>query len=114
LFSVRPRELHPAIAVFAVTTLGLAALGVYGVVRYRLSQRVKEIAIRVTFGAPGWRVTAVGLADTIASAGLGLAGGLVLALGAASAIRGYLFNVEPSASASRSPIVHRTRRQRAR
>ncbi len=94
--TLRPRRLLTGvIGVFAVTTLVLAALGVYGVVRYRLAQQMKEIAIRVALGAPGWRVTAAVLSDTIACIGVGLAAGLVLALGGASAIRSYLFGVEP-------------------
>ena len=94
--TLRPRRLLTGvIGVFAATTLLLAALGVYGVVRYRLAQQVKEIAIRVVLGAPGWRITAVALSDTITSVGVGIAGGVVLALGAASAIRSYLFRVEP-------------------
>jgi putative ABC transport system permease protein len=94
--TLRPRRLLTGvIGVFAATTLLLAALGVYGVVRYRLAQQVKEIAIRVALGAPGWRITAVALSDTIACVGVGIAGGVVLALLAASAIRSYLFRVEP-------------------
>jgi predicted permease len=94
--TLRPRRLLTGVVgAFAVTTLVLAALGVYGVVRYRLAQQFKEIAIRVALGAPGWRVAAAVLSDTIACVGVGLAGGLVLALSAASAIRGYLFGVEP-------------------
>jgi putative ABC transport system permease protein len=94
--TLRPRRmLTGVIAAFAGTTLLLAALGVYGVVRYRVAQQVKEIAIRVALGATGWRVTALVLSDTLASVSAGLAGGLVLALVAASAIRSYLFGVEP-------------------
>jgi predicted permease len=94
--TLRPRRLLTGvIGVFAVTTLVLAALGVYGVVRYRLAQQMKEISIRVALGAPGWRVTLAVLSDTIVCIGVGLAAGLVLALGAASAIRSYLFRVEP-------------------
>lgn len=80
--------------------LVLAALGVYGVVRYRLAQQIREIAIRVALGAPAWRVTAVVLRDTLACVGVGLAAGLVLALAAASVIRSYLFRVEPRDSAT--------------
>jgi predicted permease len=94
--TLRPRRLLTGvIGAFAAATLVLAALGVYGVVRYRLAQEVREIAIRVALGAPGWRVTVAVLGDTIACVGLGLAAGLALAFGAASAIRSYLFEVEP-------------------
>ena len=94
--TLRPRRLLTSIVGgFAGTTLLLAALGVYGVVRYRVAQQAKEIAIRVALGAPGWRVTVAVLGDTIACVAVGLAGGLVLALAGASAIRSYLFGVEP-------------------
>jgi ABC-type antimicrobial peptide transport system permease subunit len=83
-----------------VPVLLLAALGVYGVVRYRLVQQMKDIAIRMALGAPGWRVAAVVLSDALACVGVGLGAGLVLALGAASAIRSYLFRVEPRDSAT--------------
>ena len=81
---------------FAAAALLLAAFGVYGVVGYRVAQRMKEIAIRVALGAPRWRVTGVVLSDTVTYVGLGLAVGLPLALAAAAAIRSYLFGMEPS------------------
>ena len=94
--TLRPRRLLTGvIGAFAVATLVLAALGVYGVVRYRLAQQMKEIAIRIALGVPGWRVTVAVLGDTIACVGVGLAAGLVLAFGAGSAIRNYLFGIEP-------------------
>lgn len=94
--TLRPRRLLTGVVgMFATTTLLLAALGVYGIVRYRVAQQAKEIAIRLALGAPGWRIVARVLNDTIASISVGLAGGLAVALGAASAIRSYLFRVEP-------------------
>ncbi len=94
--TLRPRRLLTGlIAVFAATALLLAACGVYGVVSYRVAQRMKEIAIRVALGAPRWRVTGTVLNDTAAYVGLGFAAGIPLALAAASAIRSYLFGVAP-------------------
>ena len=89
------RLLTGVIAVFAVAALLLAACGVYGVVGYRVSQRMKEVAIRVALGAPRWRVSAVVLTDTVIYVSLGLAAGLPLALAAASGIRSQLFGVQP-------------------
>ena len=58
--TLQPRRLLTGvIGMFAVTALVLAAFGVYGVVGYRVAQRMKEIAIRVALGAPRWRVTGV-------------------------------------------------------
>ena len=80
---------------FAATALVLAALGVYGVVGYRVAQRTKEIAIRIALGAPRWRVTSTVLRDALVFVGLGFVAGTPLALGAGNAVRGYLFGVEP-------------------
>jgi ABC-type antimicrobial peptide transport system permease subunit len=68
---------------------------VYGVVGYRVAQRMKEIAIRVALGSPRWRVVRLLLSDTMAYVGVGLAAGLPLSFAAAAAIRRYLFGVEP-------------------
>jgi hypothetical protein len=94
--TLRPRRLlTEVIGVFAASALLLAAFGVYGVVGYRVAQRMKEIAIRVALGAPRWRVTSAVLNDASLYVGLGIAAGLPLSLAAAAAIRGYLFGVEP-------------------
>ena len=94
--TLRPRRLLTGvISLFAVTALLLAAFGVYGVVGYRVAQRMKEIAIRVALGAPRWRVTVVVLRDAVTCVGLGLTLGLLLALAAASAISSQLYAVAP-------------------
>ena len=94
--TLRPRRLLTlVITMFAASALLLAACGVYGVVGYRVAQRMKEIAIRLALGAPRGHVTAAVLSDTMTCVGFGLAAGVVLALAAASAIRSYLVGVEP-------------------
>ena len=94
--TLRPRRLlTEVIGVFAASALLLAAFGVYGVVGYRVVQRMKEIAIRVALGAPRWRVTGAVLSDTATCVALGLAAGIPLSFAAAAAIRSYLFGVEP-------------------
>ena len=83
------------LGIFAGTALLLTGLGVYGVVGYRLTQRTREIAIRVALGAPHWRITTTMLRDTLAFVTLGMAAGVPLALGAGAAVSAYLFGVEP-------------------
>jgi predicted permease len=93
--SLRPRRLLTAtLSGFAGVALLLSALGVYGVVGCRVSQRAKELAIRVALGGYGWRVSGAVLWESCAAVGAGLAAGLPLALAAGTALRGYLFNVE--------------------
>jgi predicted permease len=94
--TLRPRRLLTfVISVFAATALLLAACGVYGVVGYRVAQRMKEIAVRLALGAPPGHVAAAVLTDTMTCVSFGLAAGVVLALAAASSIRSHLFGIEP-------------------
>ena len=80
---------------FAGTALLLAALGVYGVIGYRLAQRTREVAIRVALGAPPWRVTWTVVRETLAFVAIGLVTGVTLALGAGEALREFLYGVAP-------------------
>ena len=92
--TLRPRRLLTGlVGGFAAAALLIAALGVYGVVGYRVAQRAKELAIRVALGSPRWRVTTTVLRDTLTFVGLGLAAGVPLALAAGTAVRSYLFGV---------------------
>ena len=81
---------------FAVLALVLAASGLYAVVSYSASQRVKEIGVRVALGALPSDITRMMLRQTgvLVAIGLaiGLAGGRVLAMGATS----LLYQVSPS------------------
>jgi putative ABC transport system permease protein len=78
----------------------LAGLGIYGLVGYRLTQRRRELAIRIAVGAPRRRVVAVVLREVVVCVGLGIAAGLPLALGAGRALQSFLFNVAPQDAAT--------------
>jgi ABC-type antimicrobial peptide transport system permease subunit len=73
----------------------LAAIGLYGVVAYAVSQRTREIGVRMALGAsPGdvqWMVLNHGLRITAA----GIAIGLVFSAAAARLLRGYLYGLSP-------------------
>src|SRR6185295_223595 len=73
---------------FAVLALALAASGLYAVVSYAASQRVKEIGVRVALGALPSDITRMMLRQTgvLVAIGvtLGLVGGRVLAIGAST------------------------------
>ena len=72
------RFLLALIGAFAVLALGLAALGLYGVISYSAKQRTREIGVRVAFGASQRDVMRLilgqGLVVALAGIVLGLAG----------------------------------------
>ena len=82
--SIGPTRLYLALfALFAGLTLGLAALGVYGTVSYSVSQRTREIGIRLALGAQRldvWRmIFGQGARLILFGLALGLLGALALA-----------------------------------
>jgi predicted permease len=83
------------IGAFAAAALGLAMLGVYGLVAYAVSQRAREMGIRVALGAEPSSLVRLVLGRTAALTLAGSAAGLVLALLASGAVRGMLFGVTP-------------------
>jgi putative ABC transport system permease protein len=73
--------------------LVLAALGIYGVVAWVVSQRTKEIGVRMALGAPATRVVWQMTREALAPVGIGLAIGLFGALGAGRVLQDQLFGV---------------------
>ena len=73
----------------------LAAIGLYGVVAYAVSQRTREIGVRMALGAaPGdvqWMVLAHGLRIT----GIGILGGLLLSAATVRLLRRFLYGLSP-------------------
>ncbi|MGH7594023.1 MAG: ABC transporter permease, partial [Gemmatimonadales bacterium] len=79
---------------FAALALLLAAVGLYGVIAFSVSQRTREIGIRAALGAKRGSIASlvVGEGARLAAVGLGL--GLVASLVATRALRGLLFAVK--------------------
>ena len=78
---------------FAVFALLLSALGVYALVSYGVTQRTREIGIRIALGASASRVRASILSQTLTLAASGLTLGIVVAFAFGRLLRGLLFGV---------------------
>jgi putative ABC transport system permease protein len=87
-------------SVFAAIALFLAAVGIYGVLAYQVSQRRREIGIRLALGIQPARIFRLVLQEGVALLGIGLALGLVGAVALRRGIEAHLFGVQPT-----NPVV---------
>jgi hypothetical protein len=90
-----PKLYATLVGVFAAAALLLAALGVYGVMAYSVSQRQREIGVRLALGAEPRLIQRMILAQggTLAAAGLGI--GMAVALMLGQLLSKLLFGVTP-------------------
>ncbi len=105
VFDVRTMEDHMGVALlparlggsvlglFGILGLVLAAVGIYGVMAYSVSQRGREIGIRVALGADRSRVLRLVVGEGMKLTVVGMVLGLAAAAGAAGLVRGLLYNV---------------------
>ena len=94
--SIQSRRLTMVLlTVFAFLALLLAAVGTYGVLSYMVSNRTREIGLRIALGANRSNVLHMILGQGIRLTSAGLFIGVVLALFAARIISSLLFGVRP-------------------
>ena len=80
----------------ALLALGIAAIGLYGVVAYAVSQRAREIGIRMALGATPQNVLAMVLRDGLIVAAVGIAAGLAGALILTRVLAELLYGITPT------------------
>ena len=99
--SVAPTRFYfITMTIFAALAVVLACVGLYGVVAYVVSQRGREIGIRMALGARGEQVIRLVLRQGFAPAAAGVAIGLLLALALGRVAESLLFQVSP-----RDPVI---------
>ena len=81
------------LGMFAALALVLACIGIYGVISYVVGQRTREIGVRMALGAQRGDVMQLVLGDGAKLAILGVAAGVVVALGMTRLMTRQLFGV---------------------
>ncbi len=88
------------LAAFSTIALLLAAIGIYGMLAYSVTERTREIGIRMALGAVKSDVVGMVLRHTLALAGVGIVFGLAGALAVSRALAKFLYNVSPTDAAT--------------
>jgi putative ABC transport system permease protein len=92
----QPRFYMTLLTVFALLALVLCAIGIYGVIAYLVSQRAREIGIRIALGATSRNVVSLVVREGAVMVAAGLAIGLVGALALTHLMSALLFNTATS------------------
>ena len=81
------------LAIFAVAALSLAALGLYGVLSYAVTQRTREIGVRMALGGCQLDVLRLVVGQGMKMATIGAVAGLIASLALTRLMKGMLFGV---------------------
>ena len=84
------------LTIFAAAALLLAAIGIYGVMSYAVTRRTHELGIRATLGASRRELLGLVLRQGMRLAAIGMAGGILAALGVTRFLAQQLYGVRPA------------------
>jgi ABC-type antimicrobial peptide transport system permease subunit len=101
----RQRFLSLLLGIFAGVALLLAAIGTYGVLSYMVSERHREIGIRMALGAGNGQVVGLVLKQGITIALVGIAVGVAGALALSRLTQSLLYGVDPADPATFGTVV---------
>jgi len=101
----RPRLLAQLLGVFAGLAILLAAIGSYGVLSYMVTERRREIGIRMALGADRATVLRMVMRQGLTLTVVGVVGGLAVALAMNRVLASLLFGVRPSDPATMGAVV---------
>ena len=81
--------------IFAGAALLIAIAGIYGLLAYNVSQRTRDIGLRMALGATRDNVLGLVLRHALVLLGLGVAAGVIAAICVSSVLRSFLYGVVP-------------------
>ncbi len=90
-----PRLSTTLLALFALAALLLAALGIYGVLSYSVSERTKEIGLRLALGSTVAETVGLVVRQSVTLVAVGGAVGLLGSVVLARSLAGVLFGIGP-------------------
>jgi ABC-type antimicrobial peptide transport system permease subunit len=92
----QPRFRMLLLAVFAISATLIATCGIYGLMAYAVTQRRREIGVRMAVGAEPGDVLRLVLGRALRIVGLGVIVGLAGAVGVTRVLQRFLFGVTPT------------------
>jgi putative ABC transport system permease protein len=90
-----PQQASVIISILGVTALGLGAVGFAGLIGFTVSQRLREIGVRLALGARNVDIVRALLAQFARPLAFGAAGGLACASALATILRAEFFGLNP-------------------
>jgi len=117
VYDVRPLDDHvrdatdyarvsaQVLALFAALALALAMIGTYGVIAFAVSQRTREIGVRIALGATSADVVRLVVGQGLALGAAGGAIGLTAAIALTRSLRSLLYGIEPTDTVTLVGIV---------
>jgi predicted permease len=91
----QPRLIARLTTIFGILALGLACLGLYGVMSYTMQRRTSEVGVRLALGSTRPAVLWLVIRETLLLAGFGVVVGLALAVAGMHMATSFLFGLSP-------------------
>jgi len=92
-FYTRPRFQTALLAMFAVTGLMLAGIGLYGLISFMVAERTREIGVRMALGATPGAIARLVVSDGARWTGVGVIVGVAASVGMSRLLGGLLYEV---------------------
>ena len=90
------RILMQVLAFFAFVAVTLALVGIYGLISYSTTQRIREFGIRRALGAPQTSIWHLVISQTLRLALSGVVIGIAVAMPLTGFVTSYLFHISPT------------------